>query len=501
MRFSFFGLSWVGALARTRPNTKPRAQARWPAKNFQPSHRRFSFLAAGAVSLLSVTVRAADLPTLWAERVKSCVAVEFVVESEIDRRPGVSYGLVVDNQGTIVLPTGAIDARVEPRQLKEFKIYPPDDPVSFSAEYLGQDELTGWHFLRAEEKLRAKLVPITAFAAKGPAPVPALADEVWGIGLRTKDEDFMPYLMTSTVALIQSLPQRTVIAQREVAGPGLPVFNRDGVFIGLALASFGQSYLQFSRTAHDGFPVMLINVEESSVFQLAEEVMPYFGRVPKNVFGRPLAWLGAYGLEAMDREVANYLKLEKRSGAVVSEVLEGSPAEKAGLKSHDIILALDGKPLPRFRPDSVVVTFVEREIEKRRPGDPMTLTVLRGTETIDIKSILGDEPKLSREAERKYFDRFGFTAREFVYGDAVLRQSGTTDLTGVVANFVKPNSPAAASGLRIDDWIKEIDGVEVKTFAAAVAKLAEIDRDTARTEFVMLVSRVGETAVLRVKLK
>src|SRR5262249_26252773 len=110
-------------------------------------------------------------------------------------------------------------------------------------------------------------------------------------------------------------------------------------------------------------------------------------------------------------------------------------------------------------------------------------------ETIDIKTILGDEPKLVREAGRKYFDHFGFTAREFVYSDAVLRQTGTTQLVGIVANFVKPNSPAAAAGLRIDDWIKEIDGVEVKTFADAVEKLSAIDRDSNRTEFVMLVSR------------
>src|SRR4029077_18161884 len=137
---------------------------------------------------------------------------------------------------------------------------------------------TGWHFLRVEEKLRARLTPITTFAAKGAQPRVALADEVWGIGLRTKDEDFMPYLLTSQVALIQSLPQRTAIAQREVAGPGLPVFNREGVFLGLAASSFGQSYLQFSRANHDGSPVLLVNVEESSAFQLAEEVTPYFSR-------------------------------------------------------------------------------------------------------------------------------------------------------------------------------------------------------------------------------
>jgi serine protease Do len=462
---------------------------------------KLPLLALASLLLTGLASRAANLPSLWVERVKSVVAVEYVVETEIDRRPGTTYGLVVDEKGTLIIPSGAVDARIEPRQLKDFRIYTPDDPVYTAGEYLGQDGLTGWHFLRVGEKVWSKLVPITAFAAKDSQPVPALAEAVWGIGLRNKDEDFAPYLLTSHVALIQSLPQRTAIAQREVAAPGLPVFNNAGIFLGLAASSFGQSYLQFSRAFHDGTPVLLVNVEESSAFQLAEEILPYLGRIPKNVYGRPLAWLGAYGLEPVDREVARFLKLESRSGAVVSEVLENSPAEQAGLKARDIVLAIDGKPLPRLKPDSVVVAYVEREIEKRSPGDAFNLTVLRGTETVEVKAVLGEEPKLMREAARKYFDKFGFTAREFVYGDAVVRRAKTTELTGIVANFVRPNSPVAIAGLRPDDWIREIDGVEVPHFAGAVEKLSAIEADATRTEFVMLVSRGGETAVLRVKLK
>ena len=77
----------------------------------------------------------------------------------------------------------------------------------------------------------------------------------------------------------------------------------------------------------------------------------------------------------------------------------------------------------------------------------------------------------------------------------------TADISGIVANYVKPNSPVATAGLRTDDWIQEIDGVEVKTFAAAVAELVAIEADRERGEFVMLAARGTETAVLRVKLK
>lgn len=461
--------------------------------------KRFRLFFACWVVVASL--RAADLPALWTERLKCVVAVEFFTETEVDRRPNVVFGVVVDKQGTIILPAAAIESRVVPAQLKEFKVYRPSDPASAAGVYLGQDALTGWHFVRVEERLRPLLLPITQFVVAGNATEPALAEEVWGIALRGKDEDFMPYFLQSRVALIQALPQRTGIAQQEVAGPGLPVFNRDGGFVGLALSSFGQTFLQFSRADRGGSPTMLINVEESSVFHLTGEVLPYLARVPHNEFGRPLAWLGAYGFEPMDREVAAFLKLEAQSGAVVSEVLEGSPAEKAGMQARDIVLAIDGRSLPRFKPDRVVVSYVEREVERRAPGDALTLTVLRGTERVDVKVTLGDEPKLMREAARTYYERLGFTAREFVYGDAIARRLKVADTAGVVAHFVKGNSPVSVAGLRTDDWIKEIDGVEPKSFAEAAEKLAAIQADAARTEFVLLVGRGGETAVLRVKLK
>ena len=457
-------------------------------------------LVLSCAASLASSVAAADLPTLWAARVKSVVAVEYVTETEVDRRPTVSMGTVIDANGTIILPGGAIDPRAATWQLKDFKVYLPGDAASTPAEYLGPDAFTNWHYVRVQGKVPGQLTPITAFAAKGSGRAPALAEFVWGIGLRSKDEDFAPYLMQSHVALIQSLPQRVGIAQQEVAGPGLPVFDGEGVFIGLAAAAFGQSYLQVARNGRPS-PVILYNVEESSAFLLAEEVLPHLGRIPKSVTGRPLAWLGAYGLQPMDRDVAKFLKLSAQSGAVVSEVLEGSPAEKAGLKNRDIILALDGKPLPQLKPDQVVVSYIEREIDRRSPGDAFGLTVLRGNERLELKAVLGEQPKVMREAERKYFDRLGFSAREFVYGDAIERRVKASEPSGVIVHYVKSSSPVGIAGLRLDDWVREIDGVEVKTFAEAVAKLSEIERDEARPEFVLLVGRGGETAVLRVKLK
>jgi len=449
-----------------------------------------------------VGASAADLAELFKERIKSVVAVEFFTESELDRRPTVAFALVADNAGTLVLPPGAINNFVQPSKMKDFRVYLPGRSASeYSAgEYLGQDALSGWHFVRVEEKLRSSLVPVTTFTARPAGREPALGEEFWGIGLRGKDEDFTPYFMASRISHVQSLPERTAIALAEIAAPGLPVFDREGAFAGVGVAGFGQTFIQYSRNER-GVPVMLLNTEESSVFLLAADVIPWLARAPATVSGRPFTWLGAYGLQPMDPEVATFLKLGDQSGCVVSEVLEGSPAEAAGLKNRDIILAINGHPLPRFKPDRVVVTYFDRELGRSKPGDTFALTALRGTERVELKATLGDQPRLLREADRTYFETLGFTAREFVYGDGIIRRVKLAGHKGVIAQFVKNSSPAGTAGLRPDDWILEVDGTEVKTYAEAVAKLAAIEADTKRSDFVLLTSRSGETAVLRVKLK
>jgi serine protease Do len=457
------------------------------------------FLSLFAAGLVGVSaVRAAGVPEMLAERLKSVVAVEFTVQTEIDRRPATVPGTVIDDQGTIILPGNAIPANVGLDQLRDFKICRPNSSDEFDARYLGQDAYTGWHFVRAEEKIRAELVPITRFADPA-AAAPQLDDELWGIGLRNKEEDFMPYVLSARIALITRLPNLTAILANDVAGPGLPVFDRAGRFAGLTQNSFGQNYLLFSQR-QSGTPIMLVNVEESSVVLLPSEVLPNLGRRPQNQSGRPIAWIGIYGLQTVDPDVAKLLKLGYEAGVVVSDIMVGGPAAKAGLQDRDIVLAFDGQPLPRLKPDRSVLGFFGQEILHRRPGDILTLTVLRDGTRQEIKVTLGEEPKMVREAARRYFDRLGLTVREFLKSDTIANRTRPDEDRGVVVHFVKANSPAATAGLRPDDWIREIDGAEIVSYAQAVEKLAAIENDHTRPEFVLLASRGGETQVLRIKL-
>ena len=447
--------------------------------------------------LCASTARAATSAELFAERVKSVVAVEFVVQTEVERRPVFVLGSVIDTQGTIIIPGAAINPGIAPDQLKDLKVYRPDSSEPFAAVYLGQDALTGWHFVRAEEKLRPQLVPLTHWPA-APAE-PALGEELWGIGLRNKDEDCQPYFLSGKVGLVTRLPQKTAILLSEVAGPGLPAFDRAGRFVGLAQTSFGQNFLLFSRT-QSATPVMLLNLEESSVLLLADEVLPHLGRVPQNPQGRPIPWLGVYGLQPVDPQVAKFLHLENQSGVVLSDILEGGPAARAGLQERDIVLAIDGRPMPHFKPDRIGMAYLGQEILGRRPGDKVRFTILRGTERRDLGVTLGDEPRMVREADRSYFERLGFTIREFLVNDGIAQRAKSAERTGVMVHFVKPNGPVATAGLRPDDWVREIDGEEMKTYDQAVQRLRTVETDATRPQLVLLVSRGGETTVLRAKL-
>ncbi len=441
---------------------------------------------------------ATPLTDLFNERLKSVVAVEFFVQDEIERHPVSVLGTVVDANGTIILPGASILPGIPPGQLKDFKVYRPGSVEPSNAIYLGQDALTGWHFIRVEEKLRSQLVPVSRYEAV--AADPGLSDELWGIGLRNKDEDFLPYFLSARVALVTKLPQKTAVLATEVAGPGLPVFDSAGRLAGIAQTSFGQNYLLFSHT-QNAAPILLINVEESSVVLLADEVLPNLGRIPQSVTGRPIAWFGAYGLQPIDPEVAKLLKLEHQPGVVLSDLMEGSPAIQAGLKERDIVLALDGQPLPRLKPDRVVAGYFGQELLRRHPGESVVLTISRDGVRQEIKVKLGDEPKMVREADRHYFERLGFTAREFLATDGIVNRIKLSEQQGVVVQFVKPGGPAGTAGLRPDDWVREIEGEEIKTYEQALNKLTQLESEKTRAEFVLLVSRGGETSVLRVKLK
>ena len=129
---------------------------------------------------------ATSLPDMWAERVKSVVAIDYVTETEDERRMSTAYGVAIDSEGTVILPSAAISVRVDPKRLSRFRAYVPGEAVGSPATYLGQDSYTGWHYVKVSKLMASELIPITKWMAPKTSKKLGLSDFVWGIGLRNK---------------------------------------------------------------------------------------------------------------------------------------------------------------------------------------------------------------------------------------------------------------------------------------------------------------------------
>ena len=87
----------------------------------------------------------------------------------------------------------------------------------------------------------------------------------------------------------------------------------------------------------------------------------------------------------LDQETASQLGLATSEGVLVFEVTPGSAAAAAGLQPGDVITKFDGKPL-----DSVEDLYAA--LRDEAPGDRVTMTVMRGTQEIQLTATLDSRP-------------------------------------------------------------------------------------------------------------
>jgi serine protease Do len=160
-------------------------------------------------------------------------------------------------------------------------------------------------------------------------------------------------------------------------------------------------------------------------------------------------WLGV-SLQPLSPELAASFGAKERSGALIAEVVPGSPADQAGLKSGDIVTKYDGKRVED--PGELA-----RAVGLARPGQEARVSVWRsGAEkTLTVK--LGETP---REGERS---RLGLDVRPVT--PDVARELGLESTEGVVVARVEEGSAADAAGIRRGDVIRELDRKPIRTTA------------------------------------
>jgi serine protease Do len=158
------------------------------------------------------------------------------------------------------------------------------------------------------------------------------------------------------------------------------------------------------------------------------------------------------GISDVTPENAKFFHVENNEGAVVSQVEDGSPAAKAGLKVSDVITELNGQKVSD-------ASQLQIEVGQKEPGSSIKLEVLRDGKSISIPVTLeamGSRDHNGKEAASNGKPRWGLGLTELTpeLRDQ-LQASG--DLHGAVVEQVQPGSAADNAGLQRGDVIVEVN--------------------------------------------
>jgi serine protease Do len=203
-----------------------------------------------------------------------------------------------------------------------------------------------------------------------------------------------------------------------------------------------------------------------------------FGKVNRGRIG--------VAIQGVNRELADSFGLDKPRGALVSTVEAGSPAEKAGLKSGDVILAVDGKPVDQS-------VDLPRIVGETKPGTALKLEVWRKGAKQDLRVTVGEMPvdKVAAAAtgEEMKPAKLGVAVRPLT---AEERKARGVD-AGVVVERVE--GPAAKAGIREGDVILAFGAEKVES-AEQLKKLV----DKANGSVPVLVRRDDATIYVPVRI-
>ncbi len=226
---------------------------------------------------------------------------------------------------------------------------------------------------------------------------------------------------------------------------GGPLFNLKGDVVGIntAIIQGGQGI---------GFAIP-IDIAKPVLAQLKDK-----GKVTRG-------WLGVY-IQRLTPDIAADLNVSGKKGALVASTTEGGPAEKAGIKSGDVIVSYDGKAIASEHdlPNMVAAT---------RPGKKVDVVVLRDGKEMRVPVTIAEmegEPggKAGRSEARA---GMGLTVQDIT--PEIAARLEIANRKGVVVAGVEPGSAADDAGFQEGDIIRQVNRqwvANTKEFTQAVGK-------------------------------
>lgn len=371
-------------------------------------------------------------------------------------------GFIIDDKGHILTNNHVVAGADE-------VLVTLSDEHKFPAKIIGRDEETDLAVIKIETKNSLPYVNL------GDSDKLEIGEWVVAIG--------NPFGLSQTVTagvvsakgrIIGAGPYDNFIQTDAAINPGNsggPLFNMKGNVVGIntAIYSSGQGL---------GFAIP-INIAKKLAPQLMEH-----GKVQER------GWLGV-AIQGITPELAKSFGLsEGQKGALVGDVVPGSPAEGAGLKRGDVIVGFNGKQVKQ-------AIELPRLVATLKPGKEVTVDVIREGQKKSVTVMLGNKQKASKGelAGTGSADKLGLVIRKLSPPEA--HELGVKQDKGVLVQRVEPGSAAEDGGVRMGDILFEVNGADVDsvdTYKNAVEKIkkGEVVR--------LLVSRKGATTFLAFKL-
>ncbi|MEE4352934.1 MAG: DegQ family serine endoprotease [Desulfatiglans sp.] len=227
---------------------------------------------------------------------------------------------------------------------------------------------------------------------------------------------------------------------------GGPLLNTAGEVIGINTAIFSQS----GGSVGIGFAIP-VNMAKDLLPQLKE------GKVVRG-------WLGVM-IQKITPELMEKLGLKDDRGALVADVSEEGPADKAGIERGDVIVSFGGKEIREMHdlPYAVASTPV---------GKKVNVEIIRNGKKKSLKAKVGELEEKSEAAFTRQEDPdLGMKVEEI--NPQLARTFRLPLAAGLVIVQVEKDTPAAEAGLRAGDIILEVDQVPIKTLETYYEKIRE----------------------------
>lgn len=248
----------------------------------------------------------------------------------------------------------------------------------------------------------------------------------------------------------------------------------------------------------------------SNGFSNIEDFMPLLGlgdvdRIKKLIKDPPKkgeitrGWLGIR-LQALTVDMAEFWNLNIAGGIIVNDVVDGSPAEKAGLETGDIIVKLNGRPIEVDSEETLPI--FRRQILEFAAGTDADFEIFRRqngfVDTFSVTATLTKAPLSPSEAPDFEDSNFEMKLRDMVFADYSFYNLDREKFKGVVVKEIENGGWASVGGIYPGDIIQSIDGNNVTDIEKSKKQLADI-AETKPEEVIFFVWRNNKTLFINIK--